>query len=549
MKKISIIIGFFFACIVVKAQFGQSSTFHINVNNPAYFNIDRKGIRDATVYLHLTRVFIYNGVPTYSLHRNCTGTLINRKISDNELGYYILTANHCVCDNSGVGPVDIAFNLDQDVIFNYQSPNALNEATYPSNRGTSGNYEQSTDILDIFKNRGYEYLHKTKLRLVDHSLWGDLALLEVLTPIPPHYNVTYAGWNPKSLLGSGLINSPMVVIQHPKNDIKKIAETNAILVLHNPISTGCYTITTFIDVLFGWIWGRNTLTSQICNFSDNPWLFIPIYSHGLTQEGSSGSGIFDSSNQLLGVFSGGGDGGADFFGELCANYSKSTIRNVLNPTYDMYTDFYGIGERKITVYDNLVLPGGDGTKPGYYFPANHYQSENKIVLQARNNIETTQPIIVFTGADYEFVAGNSIKLRPGFIVQAGANFSAKIQSPGTMSVKSVLPEQTLIDRLKDIKLPETPKHYDRYTYNVIKTPVKIYPNPAKDIVNIDWGVSKSNELKFVELYSITGEVLLKKEIAESFESLNLQGLNNGIYVLKINSIDKPSEYFKILINR
>lgn len=440
MKKL---IACFLGIILINSSYAQdwqdSGDCHQNVNDFSLNNNHRNNVISATVKL--------------SVEGSCTGTLINRNTNDYNIGFFVLTANHCIND--------INFNAEHIVYFNYQSPDENDVSTPISNRSIRN--RQSISLKDD----GYEYYHETRLRLVKRFFWGDLALLEILTPVPPHFNVTYAGWNP-SLFYNGIefgVTNPFqlptkyVGVHHPLGDIKKINGANTMIWLENPIATGCYTITTIIDVLFGWIWGNSVSTSVICNYVDNPWLTVPFFQYGITEDGSSGSGIFNSGNQLIGVLSG-GLGGCNVpilkhYGKLHANYSNASIKNVLNPNNDVWVDLFGMKGRKIICYDNLILPGAPGVS-GHYFPANHYQAKNKIVLQSLSDITVNSNITVHAGADYELIAAETVNIENNFQVDANANFAIKmgdnICSNTNRSISAL--EQTIINRLNEIKLPK-----------------------------------------------------------------------------------------------
>lgn len=409
-KKILATILFNIFAVTLFAQWQESGSCQVNVYDPYYANINRENIINATCKM--------------SINGTCTGTLINRNTSDNDLGFYLLTARHCISD--------IDFNANHTLLFNYQSPGANDELTPTSNRGMD--FKQSENLET---DKGYEYFHVTKLRLVADFVWGDLALVEILTPLPKHFNVSYSGWSPNRFyngLNAGgslppVLPSRYSTVHHPEGDIKKISGINQILWLENPIATGCYTITTIIDFLFGWLWGHSFSTQVICNYVDNPWMIIPQYQYGIVEPGSSGSGVFNSDDDLIGVLSG-GLGTCDFpyaetYGKLHANYANAAIKNILNPSHNSLVDLNGMSSRKIYSYDNLLLPGDNNN--AYYFPANHYQSNNLITLQSRNKIETTRPITILSGAEYIFSAANKIILKNGFRVNEGAKFIAKIQ--------------------------------------------------------------------------------------------------------------------------
>ncbi|GHU72118.1 hypothetical protein FACS189413_14720 [Bacteroidia bacterium] len=200
------------------SRFGLSGDCEINVYDPTY-NTGKGGLINATVKI------IFNNASGKSW---CSGTLVNRNTSDGGIGFYILSARHCI---DGMDT-----NREHYVIFNYQSPDANNSSTPTSNRGH--NYAQSTSLSDT----GYEYFHKTKIRIVDYFVWGDFALLELLTPVPPHYNISYAGWSP-SIFSADSNPAGIVGIHHPRGDIKKISGVNSFVWGETPIATGCYVVT------------------------------------------------------------------------------------------------------------------------------------------------------------------------------------------------------------------------------------------------------------------------------------------------------------------
>lgn len=502
---------------------GESGNCEVNANDPAYLNYlnGREGIISATVKLEVDGT--------------CTGTLINRNTSDGAVGFYILTARHCI--------TNIDFNIKHTLYFNYQSPSANNNSTPTANQG---NY----DIQSIqLSNSGYEYRHSTYLRLVNSFVWGDFALLEVLTPVPPHFNVTYSAWSPSrfySISTAPMLPTPVVGIHHPKGDIKKISGINQIWWLETPIATGCYTVTTVIDVLFGWIWGNSVSTSVICNYVDIPWLSIPYFQYGVVEQGSSGSGVFDPGNRVIGVLSGGLSSCdvpvLEFYGKLHANYSNASIKNTLNPNHNVWVDLTGLGDRKITCYENLELPGAPGVS-GEYFPANHYQAENKIILQASNNIIVNQPIHIFSGADYEFRAGNEIILGPNFHADAGANFIATISPCNSNKISVSSSVQKMFSKVNEIYLPIS-KTFDMNKYSNDSTKyyhksnlvIKIFPNPCRDNFNVSISLVGNIEQFNVELTDLEGMILYKDNVSiehqKTFE-INISFLKSGMYILKI----------------
>ncbi|WP_242095159.1 T9SS-dependent choice-of-anchor J family protein [Aestuariivivens sediminicola] len=65
--------------------------------------------------------------------------------------------------------------------------------------------------------------------------------------------------------------------------------------------------------------------------------------------------------------------------------------------------------------------------------------------------------------------------------------------------------------------------------------VKIYPNPASDVLHIKYG--SSDTLKNVKLYNLTGALILNKFITNSFDasySLDISDISGGMYLLQLS---------------
>lgn len=73
----------------------------------------------------------------------------------------------------------------------------------------------------------------------------------------------------------------------------------------------------------------------------------------------------------------------------------------------------------------------------------------------------------------------------------------------------------------------------------------IYPNPAKDIINIEFNNLLNND-KTVEIVNILGETILTEMSANNKLSINTTNLINGIYFVKVSSRDIQSAQ-KIII--
>ncbi|WP_291137250.1 S8 family serine peptidase [Flavobacterium sp. UBA7663] len=77
--------------------------------------------------------------------------------------------------------------------------------------------------------------------------------------------------------------------------------------------------------------------------------------------------------------------------------------------------------------------------------------------------------------------------------------------------------------------------------------LKVYPNPAKGIVNIDLAGSVTGETTY-ELFDVQGRKVISKISSNSVETLNVENLSDGIYMLSIqNGGAKTTK--KLVINK
>ena len=79
--------------------------------------------------------------------------------------------------------------------------------------------------------------------------------------------------------------------------------------------------------------------------------------------------------------------------------------------------------------------------------------------------------------------------------------------------------------------------------------VKIYPNPCKNNkVNVEF---KSHLISEVQLINIVGKVVLLKnyDFMEMKKEIRLDGIQNGMYLLKVKSTDNKVVVKKFIISR
>lgn len=176
----------------------------------------------------------------------CSGTLINNLASDGTP--YILTANHC-------GPNASAANFNQWMFFfNYEHPSCTNSNSEPSSNVRTGCTKKAYGSI----NGG-----------------SDFFLLQLNSAPDNSWNPIYAGWRRDNTAATHATG-----IHHPAGDVKKISSSST-------ITTGSYS---------------GCASSAHWKISDWEQTQTNL---GVTEGGSSGSGLFDQDGYLVGTLTGG----------------------------------------------------------------------------------------------------------------------------------------------------------------------------------------------------------------------------------------------------
>lgn len=75
--------------------------------------------------------------------------------------------------------------------------------------------------------------------------------------------------------------------------------------------------------------------------------------------------------------------------------------------------------------------------------------------------------------------------------------------------------------------------YDNVEENSIDNPFTVYPNPAKDIVNINF--DENSTCNSIEIYAIDGRLVKSQNF--NFSTIDISNLNPGVYVMKLRMSD------------
>lgn len=208
----------------------------------------------------------------------CSGQLINNTRLDETP--FLLTANHCGITSANASTV-VAY-------FNYQRP-SCGSGSGSLNQASSGTLFRRSDTN------------------------SDSTLVTLITNPPAAYGVYYSGWD-----ASGEDVNSGAGIHHPQGDEKSISlfESPA-----RKIENAC----------------SAQDESGSCVMTVDAWEVG--WTSGVTEQGSSGSGLWNQNRRLVGVLSGGssncsgsnGNGGTDFYGRMDAAWNAGGLKADLDP--------------------------------------------------------------------------------------------------------------------------------------------------------------------------------------------------------------------------
>jgi len=305
--------------IVVEYNEPVSSAYpgvlHLSSLNHDYKNafgnrpLGESGLCNMDVYCPNASIYLVEKQSVVSLivdgSELCTGTLVNNTKQDKTP--YLLTAGHCIANESEAQKTVFCFN--------YESP-------------ACGNGESSMN--------GYadQTISGAILKARSDSL--DFALVQLETAPPAEYRPYYAGWN-----RTVTVPTSTAAIHHPKGDVKKICMD------YNPSSIGSYS----------------------SEFTANSFWVIGKWETGTTEAGSSGCGLFNQNKLLIGTLTGGDATCSDPVNDMFSMFNKQwdhyktngeQLKIWLDPNGTNATELSGINPFDNSVNCSLFTNAEDG---------------------------------------------------------------------------------------------------------------------------------------------------------------------------------------------
>ncbi|MBI2722659.1 MAG: T9SS type A sorting domain-containing protein [Bacteroidetes bacterium] len=437
----------------------------------------------------------------------CTATLLRQIVGDdNQQQNIIITARHCIHQgDNGFGPLADINNME--IEFNYSNPdcNVVPNPPYKTGR---------------YKLKG--------ATLIDESLFNDIAILKLNQPIPPHFQPYYSGWTASPLISP---SGAYFDIHHAAEDIKKISSTTIPIALNAPI----------------------------------PYRINAIWTNGVTEQGSSGSALFNYNRRVIGAASFGLSNNNNCSNGVYVNFGRFLLfwmgspatRSVLRPNNNNNPFILGNSGGEIECYK------GDLNLNGKYWPAGDYQPNNIITIKCEGNMFLAQPggstnnLTVYPGAEFNFEAGGQIiKAQPGFYAMAGSIVSIKPNMACTpmRMMNSIDPsdiDSNSVNYYYDESKGELPKE-GMYSAKPVST-LQIFPNPNKGVFKVK-SLGYKTEPHTFELIDVNGRIIYS--VSSNYfdngeeESFSFTDLPGGVYMLKIeNEVSKNAEYKRVIIQK
>jgi hypothetical protein len=138
---------------------------------------------------------------------------------------------------------------------------------------------------------------------------------------------------------------------------------------------------------------------------------------------------------------------------------------------------------------------------------------------------TVQDLVVQSGGTIHLVAGQSVLLLPGILVEANGYLRAWIDTDGMYCANAKAIVAAADQPIPEIKFEEALP---------LNQGIKVYPNPTTGIFTLELTESSENTKANVEIYSIMGELVQQTTMfGERSYQFNLSDKPRGIYIARV----------------
>ncbi len=409
-----------------------------------------------------------NGVVRIMVRNNqvaywCTGSIMNNTALD--FRPLILTADHCALSN---GIYSSASDVAQWVFY------FKHESVSCTNNNPTGT-RSMTGAVKLASSHSFAY---------DGS---DFYLLELFENIPNDYQPYFQGWNALSELSDNGVS-----IHHPAGDVKKISTYNTGLEITQ--------------------WGDTPGSHYLVHWSSTPngW--------GVTEGGSSGAPLFNSSKQIIGQLTGGESDcsntlGPDYFGRVSYSWES-------NGTHDSL---------KLAPWLDPLLSG----------------------LRVMQGTYNTKVALAQFVADENVIPVNSYVNFSDLSVNSPTSWRWHFEGGTPSQLDTQTPEKIYYDKLGtyDVMLVVTNEFGTDTTLleDYIRVVPVVYPNPTRNKINILFGDDPGPHQ--IMIMNSLGKVVSQFELSgiTHAHEFSFLGMPAGLYIIKVKS-PATEENYKVLFS-
>jgi len=330
--------------------------------------------------------------------------------------------------------------------------------------------------------------------------WSDNAILLITEPIPIQANVYYAGVD----ITNRSLGDKVTIIHHPAGLPKKIT------------------------------------SGKLQNFVGPRWEIY--WDNGNTFGGSSGAPVFLNNNKRVIANNASSTPGYD-----CSNnYRQSWVGKVKACSGIENILFGNSGLESYAGIDPIKDCQSTLSLQGDFYSTHEYDATlDGLTIQAGNTI-TVSNATFHQDANYTLTAGTEIVFLPGTVIEAGANFTAKI-SPCSISVISCGTHSSNYKSIENSNDEDAEYDEERIIAHLVTETLiidenlledlNVYPNPTSGELRIE---SNGLRIRSVDIFDIFGRNLginaqIHSDNSENAVVINISQLSVGIYFLRINT--------------
>ena len=174
----------------------------------------------------------------------------------------------------------------------------------------------------------------------------------------------------------------------------------------------------------------------------------------------------------------------------------------------------------------------------FYYPE-VFISGAEVTYRANDFIENNNSFVIESGADVKLLAGNVVRLKPGFHAKAGSNVNIQIiPCNDGMIRKSLAGDDN--DEIDDV----TENVVEQKKEEIINPALfNVFPNPTTDDFSLAYTLD-SNSFVQIDLYDMQGGFiknflkLSQQEAGVYYHNFSLSGLPTGMYLLVFKNTSK-----------